>query len=181
MEFLLFHDKRENDWVILERVRQQIAEKKTGFLDAYEAQRFLDMAESYGVTSKLLRALQSIVDDPARPIDVDPSGDLHYLVPWVEGPDDFDRPFGLDTKYGHLVFAFVQHDELLESFVEISAESLRDGFDLDTAATLVPRRQQLGPALAERIPSNLSFRLLVQGTEEFDAAMEELAAGTIWD
>src|SRR2546426_8201890 len=105
------------------------------------------MANAIEADGKLLQALKGIVDDPSKPLRPDPRGDLAYFVPWVEGPSGFSRPFGLDTKYGHLVFVFHAQDELYEAFFKPSAENLKPGLTLKKAILPVARAERLAPEL----------------------------------
>ena len=105
-----------------------------------EAEKYCEVADKLGIVSKLLKALRGIVSDCSKPLTPDPKGDLIYVVPWVDGPNGFSRPFGLDTKYGHLVFAFQNKGDLYDAFFGASAADLKPGYSLKTAAVLVPRR-----------------------------------------
>ncbi|OSI24370.1 hypothetical protein [Bradyrhizobium canariense] len=124
------------------------------------------MAAARMKDGKLLRALRDIVTDPSQPLRPDPTGDLIYLVPYVHGHGDWSRPFGLDTKHGHIVFVFKVEGQLFDPFFDISAKDLKSGFELKRAAIAVPRGKQLGPLIASTMPSNVSFRIAVEGTEE---------------
>ncbi len=146
-----------------------------------EAQRFCKLADTLEVDSKLLKALKGVIDRPSQPIGPHPTGDLIYLVPWVEGPNGFSRPFGLDTKYGHLVFVFHSQDELYNVFFRQSTEVLKSDFTLKQYAILVPRKERLSPELAAHMPNGQVFGVVVEGTEAFKQYMEELANDTIWE
>lgn len=182
MEFSLFHERRENDWVILEEFRSELEEElHNSHFQRLEAQRFCDMAEALGASGKLLQALKGIIDDPRKPLCPDPKGDLVYHVPWVEGPNGFQCPFGLNTKHGHLVFVFIEQGELYNAFFKPSAEILANGYTLNRAIVLVPRKERLGPELAAKMPSDHPFQVVIEGTEEFLRYMQELADDTIWE
>jgi hypothetical protein len=178
MDFSLFPERRENDWELLEAFRNKLPNSSLGLL---EAQRFCKMADALGKGGKLLQALNGIVDDPNKPLHPDPKGDLIYFVPWIEGPNDFNSPFGLDTKYGHLVFVFHDQGELYDAFFKSSAEALKPGFILKKVAVIVPRQERLGPELAARMPKGRRFGIVVEGTETFAEYMKELADDTIWE
>lgn len=177
MEFALFPERRDNDWALLEAFRKELPGSTPASL---EARRFCGLAEALGVEGKLLRALQGIVADPSLPLRPDPRGDLMFFVPWVAGPDGFSRPFGLDTKHGHLVFVFLSQDELYDAFFQPSAESLKPGFTLQRALVPVPRRERLGPELAARMPEGQPFQIVIEGTESFERFLRELGDDTIW-
>lgn len=177
MEFSLFPERRENDWALLEAFRKELPNFASGLM---EAQRFCTMADGLGVEGKLLQALKGIVADPNKPLSPDPTGDLVYVVPWVEGPSGRNRPFGLHTKHGHLVFVFHGQGELYDVFFKLSAEMIRPGFTLKSAGVVVPRKERLGPELAANMPRGQSFQIIVEGTDEFAQYMKELADDTIW-
>jgi hypothetical protein len=178
MEFSLFPERRENDWALLEAFRRELPNSTPGLL---EAQRFCELADTLEANGKLLRVLKGIVDSPSKPLRPDPTGDLVYFVPWVEGPNGFNRPFGLDTKHGHLVFVFHDQGELYDAFFNSSAATLKSGFTLKKAIVCVPRKERLGPELAANMPGGQSFQIIVEGTEEFAQYMKELADDTIWE
>ena len=181
IEFALFPERRENDWALLEEFRNDLTKANGERVVAIEeAKRFCVLADALGKDSKLLRALKSVVLSPETPVRPDPTGDVIYFVPWVEGPQSFQRPFGLDTKYGHLVFVFLDDGNLFEQFCDVSKDTLRVGFSLKRAAVCVPRSDRLGSELAANMPSGQSFRIALQGTKEFDCYMNELVADTIW-
>jgi hypothetical protein len=181
MEFSLFAGRRPNDWVLLEAYRLELVTNPVASaLARAEAQRFCEMADGLGVESKLLRTLKGIVEDPSMPLVPDPSGDLFYVVPWVSGTSGTSRPFGLDTKYGHVIFAFHEQGELYQAFFDASAEGLKPEFRLETTAVLVPRKEQLGPELAANMPDGKTFQVVVEGSDQFVRYMEELANDTIW-
>ena len=127
-----------------------------------------------------MRALKDIIANPRKPVSPDPAGDYFYIVPWVQGTNGLSCPFSLDTKHGQLLFVFHSQDELYDAFFKSSFEALKPGFRLETAAICVPLEERLGPELAAKMPSGRSFRIVVQGTDEFTELMKELAADTIW-
>lgn len=181
MQFSLFPEKRENDWALLESFRLGLSKSVGSELASAEARRFCAMADSLGVDGKLLKALKGILQAPLAPLQPDPTGDLVYFVPWVEGPNGTARPFGLDTKHGHLVFVFVDAHGVYPSFFEISAETLKPGFTLKRAVVCVPRPERLGPELAANMNRGQAFQIVLEGTEEFLRYLEELRTDTIWE
>jgi hypothetical protein len=179
MEFALVPERRDGDWVLLDKYRADLLEsKRVGVL---EAERFCGMAAAMRKESKLLKALQAIIANPAEKIQPDISGDLVYCLPWVEGPGTYNRPFGLDTKHGHLVFVFLDQGGLYQSFTRISAEVLAPGYRLTDAVLPVPRKERLGPEHAARMPDGKAFQVVVEGTDLFEQYMKELSADSIWD
>ena len=177
MNFSLFPERRENDWALLEAFRNEVSRSEIGTL---EAQRFCQMADDLETDGKLLTALKGIVGDPSKPLSPDPRGDFVYFVPWLVGPN-INRPFGLDTKYGHLIFVFRDQGALYDVFFKSSAQALKPGVTLEKAAVAVPREERLGPELAARMPAHQRFGIVVEGTEAFAQYMKELADDTIWD
>ena len=178
MEFSLYPERRENDWALLEAFRRDLTDST---LSLQHAKRFCELADSLEVDSKLLRALKEIVESPNMPVHPDPTGDFVYFVPWVKGPNGLSRPFGLDTKYGHLVFVFQDQGERYEAFFDSSVETLKPGFTLEKAAVPAPRKKRLGPELTSHMPPGKSFGIVIEGTETFEKFMRELAEGTIWE
>lgn len=178
IEFSFFPERRENEWVLLETFRKQLLDSVPAIVIS---RQFYKLAASLEADSKLLRAFKDIVDYPSKPIHPDPIGDIVYFVPWVEGPNGSNRPFGLDTKHGHLVFAFHDQDELYTIFFEASAEQLKPGFTLKHYLVPVLHKKRLAPELAAHMPKGQSFGIVVEGTEAFEQYMKELADGTIWE
>ena len=179
-EFLLFPGHRKNDWVLLDEYRKDLLQSPAG-MAMIELNRFCDMADSLGKESKLLKALKGIQANPKKKPIPDPTGDLLFNIPWIEGPNNFSRPFGLDTKHGHLIFAFLTTGDLYNEYFITSAESLKYGYKLKSAAVLVPRKEQLGQELAANMPQGLAFQVIVEGTEEFILYMKELSDNSIWE
>ncbi len=105
--------------------------------------------------------------------------DIVYFVPWVKGPGQVNRPFGLNTKYDHLVFVFQERGELYDAFFNSSVQALAEGH-LETAAVVVQSREQLVQELAKWMPSDKRFGIVFEGTKEFSQFMGELANDTIW-
>jgi hypothetical protein len=177
-EFSLFPARRQNEWALLEQLRKEIA--KDGGLARKDLEDFCNLAEELNKDGKILHALRCILRNPNEPVAFDVKGDLCYIVPWVKGPNGQSRPFGLDTKYGHLVFVFVEQKELCEIFIQESAQMLMPGFEIETAIVLVSHADRLAPELAARMPRGQRFGLIIQGSEDFNRYMEELAADSIW-
>jgi hypothetical protein len=178
MQFSLYPERRENDWVLLEAFRKHTVDNR---LLRIVARGFWNMVDALGVNGKLLRAFKTIVDNPDTPVRPDPIGDILFSVPWVEGPNGFSRPFGLDTKHGHLVFVFLGQNEVFEIFFQVSSKMLKPGFALQKALVPVPRVERLMPELATHMPADTRFQVVVEGTEVFAQYMKELADDTIWD
>lgn len=176
MEFALFPERRDNEWVLLETFR---IESSSNSLGLSEATRFCQLADAVGAEGKFLSTLKRVLADPKQPVIPDPTGDITYFIPWVEGPNGWNRPFGLDTKHGHLVFVFHDQGTIYEAFFGPSAESLKPGYSLKRAVLPVSREERLGPELATHMPEG-PFLIVVEGTEEFEKYLRELADDTIW-
>jgi hypothetical protein len=179
MRFAFFPEERPNEWQLIDDLRKEcLGDQST--LTRRELNTFLELAAALGKRSKLLDAIHDILTDPTECVVPDFDGDTIFYLPWVEGPGGFSRPFGLDTKHGHLIFAFTEPGPLYENFFRSSAEALKPGYSLERAAVPVSRPQRLGAELAARMPA-IEFRVIVEGTETFHRYMAELAADTIWD
>jgi hypothetical protein len=118
--------------------------------------------------------------DPASPLSMKLQGESVFLCPFVVGPEEFNRPFGLVTRYGYMVFVFVPEGPLFELFKNISAESLAEGYEMKSVILLAETEKQLRDAIALRLPLDLPFRMVLEGTDDFDRYMRELVEGTIW-
>ena len=103
-----------------------------------------------------------------------------YFVPWVKGPNGLSRPFALSTKYGDLVFVFVDQGELYNIFFNQSAAVLPAGLILEHTAVGVVTDEELGPTLANHIPPSARAGIVRQGTDGFEKMIRELADDTIW-
>src|SRR5215467_8088352 len=136
-----------------------------------EGKAFCEQAESLGTMSEKMQDLRLAVG--LKEIE------LVYTVPWVKGPGQIDGPFGLNTKYGHLVFVFQRQGELYKAFFNSSTQALADGHVLETAAVKVRSREQLMQELTKKMPSG-PFSVVLEGTSEFRQIMQELAQDTIW-
>lgn len=171
MRFALYPNEREPD--LLSRFAEEVSEPESGALTKLGTKAFCELAESLGVTSETMQALRR--EAGLKEID------LIYILPWVKAPGQVDRPFSLDTKYGHLIFVFQTQGELYNTFFNSSAKSLPDGYQLQTAAVVVRSREQLvHELLAKSMPSDRRFGVVSEGTKEFRQMMEELIHDTIW-
>ena len=142
---------------------------------------FLEKARGLGKWAPAFEMIQSIAQDPSAEMRMHLSGqESLFICPWVEGPDGFSRPFGLDTRHGHLIFVFASHSELFEKFSAISGEDLADGFSMKSTGILARSPRELRHALALRLPVGEPFQAVVEGTPEFEPLLLELSEGTIW-
>lgn len=151
-----------------------------GATDRMEVEQFCTLARSLGRWSPHFETLLATAKDPTTPFEMSLNGESLYWCPWVVGPDGFNSPFGLNTKHGFLILVFVSPDQLFESFREISAETLADGYTMQSTGLVAETEQQLRDAMALRLPLDARFQVVVEGSEDFDRYMAELVDGTIW-
>lgn len=176
MRFVLFPVEREPN--LLRKFAEEVS-GRDGIMARIEGGWFCELASSLEIQDPLLQKLAAIVarQDGEMGEEMD---EFVYVVPWVTGPNGFDRPFGLDTKYGHLVFVFLNQDDLYHAYFEGSAASLASGFTLTEVAVLANDTSQLSQELAKRMPSGLRFGVLVEGTDLFHRMIDELFDDRIW-
>jgi hypothetical protein len=176
VEFTLFAERRPNEFRLLDDLRDQLQRGYKGDVEA-----FCERARSLGADSVLLRSLQKIARDPAAPVHLEPRGHPLYLVPWVEGSSGLSQPFGLDTRHGHVVFVFTEDGELFKRFFDTSATALASGYKLLTTMFATLDDHQLRRLLAERVSKQKRrLTIAIQGSQEFDELMIQLANDTIW-
>jgi hypothetical protein len=176
MEFSFYPEKREDAWALIETFRKELPNSGPARL---EAKRFCEMADAFGADGKLLWALKEIVS-LSESTGPGPERGRVYYVPWVEGPDDYSRPLGLDTKYGHLIFAFREEVGILDTFCGLAALAMLPGFTLSKAALKTWDDKRLGLELAAYMPGGFVFKMVFEGTENFTKCLKELEEGTIW-
>jgi hypothetical protein len=177
MRFALFPKERETD--LLMKFTEE-ASSMVGRVGLIESQKFCQLANSLEVTSPMVRALRRVIKNPNGGTMSKSIKDQAYIVPWVKGPRNFDRPFGLDTKYGHLVFVFYSQGELYNEFFNQSVKALAKGYTLETTAVIATDKERLMRELATRMPSGKRFAVVIEGSKEFLQFMQELADDTIW-
>jgi hypothetical protein len=149
-------------------------------LERSEVERFCSLATSLAKKSSIFSTMLDTALDPSAPLEVKLDNGSPFLCPWVVGANGFNSPFGLDTKYGHLVFIFVGAGKLFDMYREISAESLAAGYEMKSAVVVAETEKQLRDAIALRLPLDRQFRIALEGTEDFNQYMAELVEGTIW-
>lgn len=106
--------------------------------------------------------------------------DTTYVLPWVEGPEGFNAPFGLDTRYGHLVPVFLPHSQSFPDFFNYAAGMLKSGFELKQVAVVARSKDDLNVELAANMPQGMRFAVILEGTPQFEQFIQELEDGTIW-
>jgi hypothetical protein len=145
-------------------------------------ERFCALAASLGRTSPVFTMMLDSVQNPSAPLSARFEGEetSMYFCPWVDGPNEFSRPFGLNTRHGHTVFVFVSDGELFRKFCEISGGALAEGYTLQSAVVTAKTRRELVEAIALRVPIGTQLRVVVEGTDEFEQGMTELTNDTIW-
>ncbi len=102
-----------------------------------------------------------------------------YSIPWIRGPGAEARPLGLDTQYGHLVFVFKPENERLAGFAELVLKDLPEDQHFDRNMIVVYDTGELIQELAENMPKNSDFSVVIDGTDEFDRFIKELDEGTL--
>jgi hypothetical protein len=143
-------------------------------------EQFCALAASLGKSSEVFAAMLDAVKRPTTPLEMRVSGTA-YSCPWVVGPDGFSRPFGLDTKHGHLIFIFTHDSAIYQPFCESSAELLKEGYTIASTALVANSERELRDAIARHVRTGKEFRLVIEGSEDFTTLIEELAADTIWE
>ena len=154
--------------------------RSIGALDRLEVERFCDLACSLGKVSSTFDAMLRVVRDPSAQFEMVLNNETVYKCPWVSGPDGFNRPFGLETRHGHLIFVFAVESEIFDKYFEVSADLLTDPYELGTALITAETERQLRDAIALRLPVATDFRIAIEGTESFGEYINELISGTIW-
>jgi hypothetical protein len=151
-------------------------------IDSIAIESFCALAASLGRTSPVFTTMLETVQNPSAPFSVKLADkDVSvYFCPWVAGPNDFSRPFGLNTRHGHMVFVFVSDGELFKRFCEASACALAENYTMQSSVLAVKTREQLVEAITLRVPVGTQLRVVIEGTGEFERYMKELTDDTIW-
>jgi len=168
MRFALFPNEREPD--LLLKFSKEVSEPNS-FFTTRDAKKFCQQAESHGLISEKIQKLRVMVG--LNEIN------LVYTVPWIKGPHGINRPFGLDIKYGHIVFIFHSQSDLYNTFFNISSKNLSAGFTLETALLVFHSIEEMVSELAKTMSLNKRFGLVFEGTQEFRILMEEIARDKI--
>ena len=148
---------------------------------ATDVQDFLKRAKERGKWSPFFDTLAKIAEDPSILLEVNLSGEDYVLFcAWIKGPDGFNRPFGLETRHGYLIFLFSDKSKLFDDYVAASTGWLEEGFSLITTSLIVRSPRDAHDAIALRLPVGAPFRVVIEGTEDFRDYMEQLIKGTIW-
>jgi hypothetical protein len=174
---------RERRGSFLDVLEQWRGLHQTAQLDAVEAmavERFCALAASLGKSSPVFDVMLDAVTHPSTPPQMHVTGNA-YSCPWVVGPDGFSRPFGLDTRHGHLIFIFTHGSAIYEPFCESSATLLKEGYSIASTALIANTERELREAIARHVRPGKEFRLVIEGTEDFATLIQELAADTIWE
>jgi len=101
-----------------------------------------------------------------------------YTIPWVEGPDGLSLPFALKTKYGHLVFAFIDGGGTGEELFTALAETLRKDFTFKLASIAADSPDELDSLLHSHLPA-MKFTVVSEGTALFFEVFYEFSAGNL--
>ena len=180
MTVSLDRERRGSFFDVLEEWRAAHATRAVDAVDVIAIEQFCALAASLGKSSPVFDAMQNAVTRPSTPAAMHVSGTA-YSCPWVIGPDGFSRPFGLDTKHGHLIFIFAHDSAIYQPFCESSAELLKEGYSIASTALVANSERELRDAIARHVRTGKEFRLVIEGTDDFATLIEELAADTIWE
>jgi hypothetical protein len=164
MRFALAEKGPLDGYLLLESFRFG-AQSQIGYVQLAEARGFCDLAASMGVRGDLLDRLRGVTEEPERPAFAEDSN--VYFVPWVEGPDGFSRPFGVDTDVGNLVFVFRSHGRKYRNFFEAGTRNLKPGFKLEEVAMIAPTDEILAGILHQRSSEKIDFGVVIEGSEAF--------------
>jgi hypothetical protein len=180
MTVSLDRERRGSFLDVLEQWRRGRVTETPDAVEVIAIEQFCALAASLGKSSEVFAAMLGAVKRPSTPLEMQVSGTA-YSCPWVVGPDGFSRPFGLDTKHGHLIFIFTHDSAIYQPFCESSAELLKEGYTIASTALVANSERELRDAIARHVRSGKEFRLVIEGSEDFTTLIEELAADTIWE
>jgi hypothetical protein len=181
MNISLDRERRGTFFDVLQEWQRTIGVKAGGAaIETIAIERFCELAASMGKTSSIFETMLDAARNPSAPLQAKVDAGTAYFCPWIDGPDDFNRPFGLDTKHGHLIFVFVRDSTRYQQFRNISAEMLASGYSMQSTVVVANTDRQLRDAIALRLPLGYEFRVVVEGSQEFDDYLKELAEDTIW-
>ena len=176
--------ERRGSFVSVLQKWQSSANQRPGSLaiDRIAVERFCALTASLGRVSPVFTMMLETVRNPTAPLSARLESDETglYFCPWIDGPNEFSRPFGLDTRHGHIVFVFVRDGELFKRFCDVSRDGLAEGYTIESAFVTAKTRRQLVEAITLRVPIGTQLRVVVEGTDEFQRYMSELTNGTIW-
>jgi tetratricopeptide (TPR) repeat protein len=88
------------------------------------------------------------------------------------------QPFGIDTRYGHIVFVFQpeQGKDLGAEFIRRCEKLLPPDHKLSNAAFVFQTADRLEPEIAVRMPPEQRFILAVEGTKQFSSLFDAAIA-----
>jgi hypothetical protein len=115
MTVSLDRERRGSFFDVLEQWRVARATETVDAVDVIAIEQFCVLAASLGKSSRVFDVMQDTVKRPSTPVEMHVSGTA-FSCPWVIGPDAFSRPFGLDTKHGHLIFIFAHDSAIYQPF-----------------------------------------------------------------
>jgi hypothetical protein len=180
MTVSLDRERRGSFLDILEQWRAAHAAETVDAVDVIAIEQFGALAASLGKSSQVFAAMLDAVTHPSTPVEMRVSG-IAYSCPWVVGPDGFSRPFGLDTRHGHLIFVFTHNSAIYQPFCESSATLLKEGYSIASTALIANSERELRDAIARHVRTGKEFHLVIEGTDDFTTLIQELAADTIWE
>jgi hypothetical protein len=178
----LDRERRGSFLSVLQQWRSMVNQPGSFAIEGIAIERFCALAASLGKDSPVFTMMLETVQNRSAPLGAPVEGEHAsvYFCPWVDGPNEFSRPFGLNTRYGHMVFVFVSDGELFKRFCEVSAGALAEGYTLKSAVVAATTTRQLVEAITLRVRIGTQLRVVVEGTDEFERHMTELSNDTIW-
>ncbi|WP_109524654.1 hypothetical protein [Nocardia aurea] len=133
---------------------------------------FLALAHELRIDHPDIDLIRSLAEQPTPP------QTYVFLALWVQGPDGFQTPFGLSTRYGLTIFLFVS-DTLFDDFYSQSLP-LRQGYSLERVAIVANTAFDAVIEMATAAPHDEKLRIVVEGTALFDRLLHSLYDESIW-
>jgi hypothetical protein len=139
--------------------------------------RFLDLARALSLDHPDLRRLSAVMSKPDAETETS-----SYRIALIPLPDDYYLPLGIESRYGHLIFAFTSDNEHFTRYRQIASSRLTPGTELQDADITCNWEYELTEIVTNFLPDDLrpKARIVVEGTPLFDRLMGELTDGAIW-
>ena len=153
--------------------------RPSGAIGRVDLNYFCRLAESFEISHPDIDYLRKMVTEPEPPPPIKQS----YLVSWVHGPEGFESPFTLETRYGRVIFVFHENSEIFVNFHRVSGEWLESGFSLQISRITTEFEYDVLPLLINMVPVQLRRETVVavEGGRRFGSWIHELAEGSIWN
>jgi hypothetical protein len=174
MRQVLWPEEREAD--VLERLREARGGGSAAALSV-GLRRFVALARRLGSEHHDVRLVASLLEGAATP------AEAAYLALWVRRDGGASHPFVVPIDGRYVVFVFRGAHELFQYFRDESARGLRPDVRLETAAVMAHAEWEVHRALHAELPAELRSRavVVIEGTPQFDAQIDRLAAGAVPD